>query len=188
MPRLKSFKQEDAVAKAMELFWEKGYESTSLTDLTQHLGIGKGSFYATFKSKENLFSLCIETYTESNFPFLDKALETAGDFKSALQKLLVAYVDGLLNDPKRKGCLMANSCSLVGHSNSELAEKIAQHYHKIGAYFQHYFIRNGVEQQKAKVVADTIITFLIGASQQSKVNGNRDSYLSSIQSIINLFD
>ena len=44
MPRVKSFDKEEALGKALNLFWEKGYEATSLTDLTTHLGIEKGRF------------------------------------------------------------------------------------------------------------------------------------------------
>ena len=56
MPRVKTFDQKEALGKAMELFWEKGYEATSLSDLTTRLNIGKGSFYNTFGSKRQLYS------------------------------------------------------------------------------------------------------------------------------------
>ncbi len=188
MPRVKTFDVDEALKRAMELFWEKGYESTSISDLTQHLGIGKGSFYATFKSKENLFNQCIESYTNSNFPFLDQALESESDYKQGLRKLLEAYIDELMNDHKRKGCFMANSCSLVNGENTKVGVKIAEHYARIEKYFILFLVEKGVKKNTAKSVSATIITFLIGASQQSKINRDKSSYLSNVDNIIALLD
>lgn len=188
MARIKTFDEDEIVEKAMRLFWEKGYETTSLIDLTEFLGIGKGSFYATFKSKEELFVRCIQKYTDLNFPFLDSALENNLDFKVGLKILLESYVDGLLNDETRKGCFMANSCSLIPITNNRVGQQIEQHYKRISEYFENYFKKNGVNESRAKSVANIIITFLIGASQQSKINRNKSDYLSSIDNILCLLE
>lgn len=188
MPRARLFDKDEAVRKAMELFWERGYESTSLIDLTEHLGIGKGSFYATFKSKEDLFNQCIERYTDSNIPFLDQALSTEQDYKQGLRSLLEGYVEGLLRDATGKGCFMANSCSLVPAVTPSVGDKIAEHYHRIGKYFEHYLEKHGVGKPKANAVSVMIVTFLIGMSQQSKINRDKSSYLSTVGHIITLLD
>ena len=186
MARVKSFDQDVAVKQAMNLFWEKGYESTSLADLTQTLGIGKGSFYLTFRSKENLFLQCIEKYTDSNFPFLDQALASESNFIKSIEKLLENYIDGLLSDKKRKGCFMANSCSLVTGNDGPLGIKINEHYLRIENYFTNFLEQNGVTKITAKAVSSSIITFLIGASQQSKINRDKSSYLFTVRNIISL--
>jgi len=188
MGRVKTFSNELVVEKAMRLFWEKGYESTSLSDLTEHLGIGKSSFYSTFRSKEELFNQCIERYTALNIPFLDNALDTKVHYRLGLRNLLCNYVEELMNDDNRKGCFMANSCSLVHGDNTNVGIKIMEHYSRIEAYFESYLKNNGVENIKAKAVSATIITFLIGASQQSKVNRDKSSYLSTVENIVLLID
>lgn len=172
----------------MELFWEKGYEATSLSDLTQHLGIGKGSFYATFESKENLFNQCIEMYTNAGIPLIDEALKTEPDIKIGLRKLLANYVDGLMNDQKRKGCFMANSCSLVNTENNGIEQKIFMHYHRIEQFLTFTIENAGVSSTKAKTVSAMIITFLIGISQQSKINRDKASYLNTVNGIVELLD
>lgn len=188
MPRVKLFDKNEAIKQAMELFWEKGYEATSLNDLTEHLGIGKGSFYATFESKENLFNQCIETYTESNLPLLDQALQTEQNFKMGLQKLLEAYVEGLMNDQKRKGCFMANSCALVNTQNAGIEKKIYEHYQRIEQYLATTMEKNGINSTKAKSISAMIVTFLIGMSQQSKINRDTASYLTTVKNIVGLLD
>lgn len=186
MPRVKLFDQEEAVSRAMELFWEKGYEATSLSDLTAHLGIGKGSFYATFESKERLFQLCIEKYTESSLPFLDIALDADADLQVALQKLLEGYVEGLMNDHKRRGCFMANSCALVNTQGPGIDETINAHYQRIEQYLSRSMEQRGVEPSRAQGVSALIITFLIGMSQQSKINRDKAAYLSTVKQIVGL--
>lgn len=188
MPRSKLFDQDKAVRKAMELFWEKGYEATSLSDLTKHLGIGKGSFYATFESKENLFNQCIEVYTNLGLPFLDEALKTEKNFKLSLQKLLESYVDGLMNDDKRKGCFMANSCSLVNTQNPGIEQKIYEHYHRIELFLIHSMKQKGIHPDKAESVSAMIITFLIGMSQQSKINRNKAAYMLTVKNIVDMLE
>ena len=88
MPRVKLFSKDEALQKAMELFWEKGYASTSLSDLTTHLGIGKGSFYATFNSKQELFEEAFELYRKTQVGLLQQLLNSEPDVKVGLKKLL----------------------------------------------------------------------------------------------------
>lgn len=60
--RPRAFDIDEALDKAMEIFWKQGYEGTSLTDLTEAMGINRPSLYATFGNKEALFSKAIDRY------------------------------------------------------------------------------------------------------------------------------
>ena len=62
MSRAIEFDKDEILDKAMNVFWTKGYESTSMKDLMDATGLLKGSIYNTFDSKENLFILCLEKY------------------------------------------------------------------------------------------------------------------------------
>lgn len=188
MPRVKLFDEEKAIQKAMELFWEKGFQSTSLSDLTEHLGIGKGSFYATFKSKEVLFDLCFNTYQSANVPLIEQLLASETDRKKGLKKLMAFNVDFLLGNPSYKGCFIANSCSEVSEDKSDLTTKISQHYLELQRIIQKYLTSGGITSKRAKCLAAMSVTFLIGMSQQSKINQDRNSYLDSIEEVVSLLD
>ena len=69
MARPKEFDQDKALDKAMTLFWQKGYEATSIQDLVDHLGIGRRSLYDTFKSKHDLFIAALDRYQALNRSF-----------------------------------------------------------------------------------------------------------------------
>ena len=109
MPRVKLFDEEEALKKAMELFWEKGYANTSLCDLTDHLGIGKGSFYATFGSKEALFAASLDLYKKASRDKISALLSSEPDIKIGLRKFLEFNLEELLKHPEGKGCFISYS-------------------------------------------------------------------------------
>ncbi len=186
MPRVKLFDQDEALKKAMELFWQKGYASTSLSDLTEHLGIGKGSFYATFKSKQELFEAAFDLYSNSRIGVLENLLNAESDVKSGLKKLLELNLEEFLNDDLHKGCFVSNSCSDFSGNNESLHTRLLTHHQVIEQVLVDYFVRHGVSTTKAESVTSTVITFLMGMSQQTKFNRDKDGYLKSIDHLVEL--
>ena len=70
-----SFDKDAALEAAMLLFWERGYEGTSMADLTQAMGLNPSSIYAAFGDKHALFSLAVQRYMETQAQYAKKALE-----------------------------------------------------------------------------------------------------------------
>ncbi len=184
MPRVKLFNKEEALRKAMELFWEKGYASTSLSDLTEHLGIGKGSFYATFYSKQALFEDAFDLYRNSKVELLEQLLNSEQNVKIGLKFNL----EELLSDNKHKGCFIANTCSEFSGTNEILKEKLVKHYTIVQQALVNYMRLGKVSPKKAESVAALIITFLMGMNQQAKFKRDKMSYLSSIKQLVGLLD
>jgi AcrR family transcriptional regulator len=111
--RPRAFDAERALDQALEVFWQRGYEGASLSDLTRAMGINRPSLYATFGNKEALFRKALDRYAEGQAPYIRRALE-APTARAVAERLLHGTVE-LLADPRRpKGCLMvqgALSCS-----------------------------------------------------------------------------
>ncbi|HWZ52693.1 MAG TPA: TetR/AcrR family transcriptional regulator [Granulicella sp.] len=102
--RPRSFCDQAALEAAMRVFWEKGYEGTSLTDLTEAMGINRPSLYAAFGDKEALFLKAIEQYTNGPASYLRQALAEPTAYR-VIEALLRGSVK-LLGDPHNpRGCL-----------------------------------------------------------------------------------
>ncbi len=124
MGRTRMFDMEDAIGTATKLFW-KGYDRTSLSDLTGALGIGAASFYFAFESKEALFRQVVERY----IAFLDAAYEKAlsvPDPCLGVKALLRHYADVVTNTDHAPGCLVVNSSPSIAGDDA-LRRWLAEH-------------------------------------------------------------
>ena len=107
--RPRSFDRSAALARAMEVFWTKGYEGASISDLTEAMGIGSPSLYAAFGSKEALFREAIDLYGRTEGPAIWDAVENAPDARSAVAGFLTATAHSFSRPGKPRGCMVVLS-------------------------------------------------------------------------------
>ena len=108
MGRPREFDIDTAIKTATELFWQKGYEGTSLSDLTGAMGITAPSFYFAFGNKEKLFRRAIEIYYEGQIELLESALREP-TVRDVAERFLYGYADVLTGPSHAPGCLAMNS-------------------------------------------------------------------------------
>lgn len=113
--RPKCFDEQEALEKAMLLFWANGYIATSISDLTKALGITAPSLYGCFGDKASLFNLCIDYYlTHEACPVLS-IMKQAKTAKVAVELLLYDAVKRFIQPDKPLGCMLVTST--MGHSD-----------------------------------------------------------------------
>ncbi|TPO10537.1 TetR/AcrR family transcriptional regulator [Mesorhizobium sp. B1-1-5] len=105
--RPRSFDRTAALRRAMELFWAKGYEGTSIADLTAAMGIGSPSLYAAFGSKEALFLEATEYYTHAEGTEIRAALDKAPTACQAVENFLRQTARAYSQGDRPQGCLIA---------------------------------------------------------------------------------
>lgn len=104
MGRPRGFREEEALDAAMRVFWTKGYEGTSLDDLTEAMGINRSSLYSSFGDKEALFRRVLARYGEVPMAYLWEALKRP-TARTVIEALLRGTVE-FLGDPSHpRGCL-----------------------------------------------------------------------------------
>ncbi len=102
MPWKKSFDEQEAIESAMMVFWEKGYEATSISNLLEKTGINRGSFYNAFGGKRQLFTKTLEKYdAETRKPILAE-LETLDNPTLAFKRLFNLLIEQAENDSEKK--------------------------------------------------------------------------------------
>ena len=142
MPWAKKFENDEVLEKAMRAFWARGDESTSIQDLTNCMGINRGSIYATFKNKRNLFLLALEHYeTHYRRAFLAQ-LKRAYSPRDAITTLFNDVVDTALKDKKRSGCLLVNTATEMSAHDERIAEAVAKGLSETENFF-HRLIEQG---------------------------------------------
>jgi AcrR family transcriptional regulator len=111
--RPRSFDAKKALDQALKVFWRKGYEGASLSDLTEAMGINRPSMYAAFGNKEELFRKALDRYAEGPACHVREALAQPTARKVA-EQLLFAGIE-LVTDPRNpRGCLMVQGALACG--------------------------------------------------------------------------
>jgi len=105
--RPREFDRDEALQRAMELFWAQGYEGATLADLQRAMGgITAPSFYAAFGSKEELFKEAVELYHKTQGAPMVKSLMEASDTRASIEGLLRAAAGSFCQRHKPRGCLI----------------------------------------------------------------------------------
>ncbi|MEO3785260.1 TetR family transcriptional regulator [Actinocorallia sp. B10E7] len=123
MARTKEFDPDAVLRRAMELFWQKGYEATSMADLVEHLGIGRASIYATFGGKRELYLKAYDRYLESRPDFIE-LLSQPGPVLPAVRTLVEGYAEEAAHDELRRGCFVVNTAVELAPHDKTLARRV----------------------------------------------------------------
>lgn len=127
MARKKEFNPDAVVEKAIEIFWQNGYEKTSMQNLVDSLRIGRGSFYNTFSSKHTLFLAALERYS-TNATLQLRRLLKGRPLKEALMDLFRALIDDIMSDAGYRGCFITNTTTELAARDPEVAKRVRRHH------------------------------------------------------------
>ena len=179
MGRPREFDIEKALDKAGELFWRKGYDGTSLSDLTRAIGITPPSFYVAFKSKEALFKQVVDRYqSRQQLGIFAEALNQATPLAVA-ERVLYGLADSYTSKLNPRGCLVINSslpCSDETEDSvrHELAELRTASRIELRKRFKH-FQSNGALPADADpdALARYIVTIAWGMAVEAQSGASR---------------
>lgn len=128
MARSKAFDTDRVLAKARDLFWQRGYTATSIQDLERRLGISRSSLYRTFGGKRQLYDQTLVAYQRENLSSLRGALLETDDLRRALDELFRSAA--LEQHPdcrtKSRGCYVVNATTEMANSCSEALHFVAR--------------------------------------------------------------
>ena len=121
--RPRTFNQEQALDRAMHVFWEKGYEGASMHDLTAAMGIQPASLYAAFGNKEALFELALAHYLAGPAAFMSAALEEPSAYAVAA-RILRQTARSLTARRARHGCMTIQAALVGGKETKGVRQKL----------------------------------------------------------------
>ncbi|MHC0429835.1 TetR/AcrR family transcriptional regulator [Streptomyces sp. O3] len=125
MARTKEFDPEAALQSALELFWRRGYEATSMADLVEHLGIGRASLYATFGNKRELYLKAMDRYARTRDPILLDELSQPGPVLPAVRAVVRRFAAEASTDGVRlNGCFVTNTAAELAPHDPAAARRV----------------------------------------------------------------
>ena len=119
----KKFDRDEVLERAMNLFWEQGYEGTGVTQLLEHVGIGRQSLYDTFGDKRSLFLEALNHYFRTRVGPLLAQLQAPG---SPLENLRQVFrmAEKSMEEEGFHGCMIGNTTAELPHRDPEVAERV----------------------------------------------------------------
>lgn len=167
MSRTKEFDPDVALDRAMELFWERGFEATSMALLTERLGIGRASLYATFGDKHQLYLAALRRYLQTRDPDPLELLSRPGPVVPAVRALVEAYVQESLTDERRRGCLVVNSATELLPHDQPVTQLVESSWQSLETALSSALIRARAQQElppdrDPRALARFLLVFLQG--------------------------
>jgi AcrR family transcriptional regulator len=188
--RPRSFDRAAALERAIEVFWAKGYEGTSISDLTEAMGINPPSLYAAFGDKERLFLEAIESYEQargSSCPYREEATARA-----AFETLLTYMADDLTCATHPRGCMTMMAAATAGSASTEMQAALARRRAESRACMKAR-IELGIKEgdvprgTDAGALTDFYATIVTGMSLQARDGATRKSLLATVERAMSLF-
>ncbi|KUO22228.1 TetR/AcrR family transcriptional regulator [Streptomyces dysideae] len=132
MARTKEFDPDAALQSALELFWQRGYEATSMSDLVEHLGIGRASIYATFGNKRELYLKALERYQQGRLPEMLRKLSQPGPALPAVRALVRSYAtEAAAEELRRSGCFVTNTAAELAPHDPAAARSVERNWDQL---------------------------------------------------------
>jgi TetR/AcrR family transcriptional repressor of nem operon len=141
MARPREFDVDDALDRAMGVFWNKGYEATSLDDLCEVTGLSRSSFYSTFGSKRKLLLRSVDRYVERRTPRLVEALNKPVPVRTAFAGLLAEFIDQIMSGAGRKGCFLGNCAAELPRNDRDAHARVRRGLAQNEATFRAALVR-----------------------------------------------
>lgn len=175
--RPRSFDRDAALAQAMRVFWERGYEGTSLSDLTAAMGINAPSLYAAFGCKEQLFRDAVALYGEREGTATARALNEQPTARQAVEALLRGNVAVFTDPGKPAGCMIVLAAATCSPGNQNIRDFLAERRRHIAVSLRRRLQRAVKEGELPKIdtgaIADYYTTVLQGLSIQARDGTSR---------------
>lgn len=158
MARTKEFQEDQALDKAIAIFWHKGYNGTSAQDLVTHLGLSRSSLYDTFGDKKALFVKALERYQKQSEDQVRQLFAESHNVKETLKAIFEQAIQESLEDRITKGCFMVNTTVELAMHDQDIEKLVQRNQQRMESIFTEA-VQKGQEsghisqQKDAKVLA-----------------------------------
>ena len=177
--RPREFDRDEALAKARDVFWARGYEGVAMTDLVDALGLASARIYAAFGSKEALFREAVALYDAGEGGFATRALEQEPTAHSAIQRILRDAIETYTRRGRPHGCMVVSAATNCARDNDGIRDWLGELRKQRTASLVERLRRAVTEgelkpEADAQALGDYYATILHGLSVQARDGVSKD--------------
>lgn len=188
MGRPREFDIGEALDRAMDVFWRKGYEGTAIPDLTEAMGINRPSLYAAFGNKQTLFRKVLDRYAERSGTHITEALEKP-TAREVLEALLRGSVEMLTSPRNPRGCLLVQGALTCGEEAESIRRELNSRRATIETLLRDRFERSIQAKElpataNAADLARFVTTITHGLSVQASGGASRADLMRVVEIIL----
>lgn len=193
MVRPREFDEQQALAAAMQVFWEKGYEASSISDLTSRMGIQRPSLYAAFGGKKELFEAVLNKYAQMSLSFIQNRIRNTPSVKEAVRMYFQGIIEGAGGGNPDLGCLCVNTMVELAPHDKSYSQFTKDYQMKLTELFQQT-IEKGIREGElpnhlnAEAIARALMISAIGLSVTMKSRPERSFVENAVTEILSLLD
>jgi TetR/AcrR family transcriptional regulator, transcriptional repressor for nem operon len=193
MGRSRQFDTDNILDKAINLFWNSGFNGVSTEELMVKFGISKSSMYGFFGSKMQLYLSALEKYRKRMYDDTKQRLEHCTKVKKEIANILKDIADAALKDNDHKGCFVVNSiCEMAAHER-KISKMLQDHRSGMEMLFAGAIrrgIANGEISGKIKPdsVSKMICNTINGIQVDARYLNDRSHFIDIINSVMKLLD
>src|SRR3954467_604585 len=163
--RPREFDVDEALAQALRVFWTKGYEGASMTDLTEAMGITRPSLYAAFGNKEELFKKALDLYERDKLAYVHSALE-APTARGVAERFFNGALEMQTSGSDPRGCLGVISSTACGAEAESIRAEVVKRRASSDAVLRERFRRAKAEGDFPEHVDPDGMVSYLGAVMQ----------------------
>ncbi len=193
MTRTKDFDPDIVLDKAADLFRRQGYEATSVRDIEEHTGIGRGSLYGTFGSKHDLFISVLDRHAAGTISYMVNLVEDSESPLEGTRALFEEIVCAASSREGTAGCLLTNTAAELAGHDSTTASTLARSFARLEDSF--YKALRAAQasgqlsgQKDPLALARFLVSSVQGLRVVSKVDRSRNALEDVKSSILSALD
>lgn len=143
MGRHRQFDEKTVLMRAMEVFWQRGFEGAGITEICQATGLQPGSLYSVYTSKRGLYLAALRRYLEDVLDEGSAHIEASPSGIGGIRHYFGNVADSILRGKRRWGCLGTNGFMEMGPRDPDVQEIMAAHFERLRDNFQRALERDG---------------------------------------------
>jgi len=187
MARPIGYNPEEVLKSAMQVFWEKGYDRTSIQDIVAVTGLKPGSIYNIYGNKEGLFEAVLDLYATEALRVAKEVLLDGDDGVKNIEKFLDEVLLSSIINEKTNGCLMVKTLLIVSHKDSNIQAYITKVFQEVERYIV-AVLQSSKDRGEISVNPEDYARFIIitmyGAHVYYKTSKDEEALIKSVHILL----